>query len=231
MRKLSGPPGHVHSIRTRFDTLLLTLIFSCSVAAAVQAEPIRVTNGYIQVGATVTDFLIGTTSGAIGGEQEGVAVPPIISGFSGDVVSLSSSYIGDLGHFTIGGSDLPGRATFQFTAGNVTLPSVDDVLAQPNFFSVFSPFTFTGHVETFASLQDRDFGGTPVASYDLFGRGTTEAQIHVQMTGGGAPLPALPLVAFTTINRFEELSQTPEPASMLLVGSGIAAVFARRRRV
>jgi hypothetical protein len=221
----------MHSLRQRFTILAGTTLFWCGLAAAVSAEPIRVTSGFIQVGASVTDFLIGTTAGPIGGEQEGVSVPPIISGFSGEAVNLSQTYNGDLGHFVIGGSDLPGRATFQFTAGDVTLPSVDDVLAQPNFFSVFSPFTFTGHVDTFASLQDRDSGGTPVASYDLFGQGITEAQIHVQMTGDGTPLPELPLVAFTTINRFEDVPRTPEPASMLLVSTGLAAVFARRRRL
>jgi hypothetical protein len=221
----------MHSISQRFTTLACTMLFLCGLATAVSAEPIRVTSGFIQVGTSVTDFLIETTAGTIGGEQEGVSVPPILSGFSGDPVSLSTTYIGDLGHFMIGGSDLPGRATFQFTAGNVTLPSVEDVLAQPNFFSAFSPFTFTGHVDTFASPQDRDSGGTPVASYDLAGRGTTEAQIHVQMTGDGTPLPELPLVAFTTINRFEDVPRTPEPASMLLVGTGIAAAFARRRRL
>jgi PEP-CTERM motif-containing protein len=52
----------------------------------------------------------------------------------------------------------------------------------------------------------------------------------VQTTGDGTPLPELPLVAFTTINRFEDAARTPEPASMLLVGTGIAALFAGRRR-
>ena len=162
----------------RFKSLAFTMLFSCGLATAVRAEPIRVTGGYIQVGAAVTDFLIETTSGTIGGEQEGVSIPPIISGFSGEVVSLSMTYVGDLGHFMIGGVDLPGRANFEFAAGDVTLPSVDDVLAQPNAFSVFAPFTFTGHVDTFASLTDRDSGASPIAGYDLFGRGTTEAQIH-----------------------------------------------------
>ena len=93
------------------------MLFSCGLATAVRAEPIRVTGGYIQVGAVVTDFLIGTTSGTIGGEQEGINFPPIISGFSGEVVSLSRTYVGDLGHFMIGGVDLPGTRQLRVRRG------------------------------------------------------------------------------------------------------------------
>ena len=103
------------SQRAKF--LAFTILFSCGLATAVRAEPIRVTGGYIQVGATGTDFLIETTSGPIGGEQEGVNFPPIISGFSGEVVSLSRTYVGDLGHFTIGGVDLPGTRQLRVRRG------------------------------------------------------------------------------------------------------------------
>ena len=38
-----------------------------------------------------------------------------------------------------------------------------------------APFTFTGHVDTFASLTDRDSGASPIAGYDLFGAGASRS--------------------------------------------------------
>ena len=110
-----GPSMYPSSQRSK--SLAFTMLFSCGLATAVRAEPIRVTGGYIQVGVAVTDFLIETTSGPIGGEQEGVNFPPINSGFSGEVVSLSRTYVGDLGHFTIGRSRPTGTRQLRVRRG------------------------------------------------------------------------------------------------------------------
>jgi hypothetical protein len=200
------------------------------------ADPLTVTGGYIQIlPAFATDFVIETSGPGLLGEREHVEMPPVfLSGQAGDVVNLSSSLLLNLTGFSVVTNgqteNFSGRVDFHFSAGNSTIPSIDD--AFPGGANAFAPFTFTGTVFGFASDIARDSGAPPLFTYGLAGRGTARSLFNVQRSSTGVPLFDEPLVAFSAIYQFEaDSAPVPEPTSALLVLGGLAAWRARRRRL
>lgn len=203
----------------------------------VTAEPVAITSGYIQVGVNVTDWTFTTASGlTYTGEREMSGTNPVLfSGMPGDLVNLSSIYENVTTSITLPESSTVrhlGRAEFTFTAGNGTIPGVGDVLAGPPGALAFAPFTFTGSILLFASVQDQMANVNPIERRDFFGSGTAEARFRVQTTNTGVLLPEAPLNSFSVVYRFEPQDQAPvpEPGTLLLLGSGLAAALTRARR-
>ena len=205
----------------------LLLILSTFVAPAA-AEPIQVTDGYVEWdhGDPWVFFARGAgfQAGSVPvGENVGGAFadPRSICGDSspclpGTRFSLDASYAGAYLGSGIWQEDwsrtvyFDGR--FEFTAGSGSVPGRG---------AVSSPFVFTG---TLAGYDNIDRTGTPLFTQPLFGTG--RAVIYFQETPvAGETGYSVWLLKYT----FEEASPVPEPATLLLVGVGLAAAVLRRR--
>jgi hypothetical protein len=106
---------------------------------------------------------------------------------------------------------------FDFDAGSVTLPPVglgDGLVAR-----VAAPFVFSGSVAGFPRRGDA--GASPLFEVELAGRGT--ATLSVNDTGSGGW--HFPEISYA----FEDAAPIPEPATLLLVGTGLAGLLRARR--
>lgn len=202
------------------------------------ADPVRIGEGYIQIGSIGPDFVFSTDSGIdYSGEKESSAASQImLEGFSGDVVNLSLSYSGSLSNFSEYAPDrvdMPARADFDFRAGDTTVPPLDEVMASVDGVYAFAPFSFMGSVTIFATLADALTNTNPIGQRDFFGSGTARARFNIQITNEGVRRPDLPLVSHSVIYQFEldpDVAPVPEPGTLALIAGGLAAAAARARR-
>jgi hypothetical protein len=200
---------------SRMFGLFFAAVLAVVVPIEAQADPI--TEGFIQVGVTPTDFRFQTSEHTFVGELEVGASPVLVSGLPGDVLNLSTVFSGALTNFTFDNvNSLPTSVNFRFTGGPVTVPDIPG--------EVFAPFTFTGSL-----LLHSPDGETPPQQFALIGTGTARSLFNYQFQGS-EPLIDAPRVAHTFIYEFASSEPVPEPASVLLVGTGLLVAAARRWR-
>jgi hypothetical protein len=109
--------------------------------------------------------------------------------------------------------DLSGRLDFE--AGNVTVPPLPGGEFEPPI-SLVAPFTVDGRLAGF-----RSGSSVPLFEVDLVGRGTADLRLRAE--GSAWRFSDL-------FYRFEDPAAVPEPMSLVLVGSGLAAMLGSRRK-
>jgi hypothetical protein len=219
-------------IRTKSPLTFVLAAMLSGFASPASADPVRVTGGFIQVGAILADLSITTADGVrFAGERESSEPSTVVlSGMPGDLVSLSFGYQ-DVAT-TFGTLDPTptlafARWDFAFAGGDAAVPTVAEALAAGAPAS--APFTFTGSFIFFASMADALANVNAIGRQDLFGSGTATAMFRVDRTNVGVPLPGEPLLSNSVVYRFEDEAPVPEPATILLLGSGLGVLLSRRR--
>jgi PEP-CTERM motif-containing protein len=211
------------SRRLLTSTALLALVILPSPG---QADPVQITSGFLvaEGASDLADFrFVGTNFEATGSTEPG-AVGPEITCFpcaAGDAISLNTNYGGTIGDgtATIGGTSYE-HVTFggqlMFRSSPVTAPPT------PGAFIVTQPFTFSGTLVGFLNYNTTN--EQKVFTQALTGSGLVTAAFEA------TPNVGTPLFTFDSVRyEFASDAAVPEPATMLLIGSGLAAAGVRKR--
>jgi PEP-CTERM motif-containing protein len=194
-----------------FAALCTVFLFVALTPSKTRADPVVVTSGFL----TVTGLSGGPMYTLVGdnfvtggqGEKGNLGLQTQAVFTSGAVVNVGALFAGSSLGDNHGG-------TFFFTGPPITIPFSLTTL------TLTSPFQFSGNLLT---CPQSCVIGPVISSVDLVGSGTaTFSLLFSGLTTNGTPI-----FTFQTITYNFEV---PEPASLLLLGGGLAALSAVLRR-
>jgi hypothetical protein len=203
--------------------LALMAVAFALVASGASADPIVVTSGNVFVGApSGLDPPFGFTLTGNGTTINGVDFALGFGGVTpGQTVNLSTSVTPsiDLGPTS---STVNGTTYTAWLGGHLdfsAVPFTAPASKPGSIFSFAAPFTMTG---TIGGFTNPSLNGKPLFSVDLRGRGT--ASTSVRDVGGFF------LVQLGTAYDFAPGSPTPEPGTVLMIGTALIVVTSNRIR-
>ena len=223
--------GGRRSLRDRIACLTCGVLLSSTLA---YADPIRVVGGSFLSGGDDTGLVVESptltfSTGAIALRSEPVVTCSPCT--PGSQLNLSANVT--INNWGAGNAIVNGQTfgsvyyggTLMFNAGSVVVPNVPPQapgLDGTTIVPAFSTFSFTG---TVAGYRDPTLTGTPLFTADLVGggNGPFAAAAGFGNLGSGTFLDYADF-------HFDQISATPEPASFLLLGTGVAWWTARTRR-
>jgi PEP-CTERM motif len=210
--------------------LTLLVIFLFVGAYEAHADPLIITSGFLtrspaQVSPTYSfvgqDFNVSGQGNGSGGHSLNCGTCQV-----GSTANITVTYAGmalGSGPATINGisySNLFYTGTIQFSSSGIIGPPLDPT---SSIITITSPFTMSGDFSGY--LADPNISGpqTPIFSTLLSGQGIA----MIQLVGSG--MPGNPRSVYSVTYYFQA-DPIPEPATLLLLGSGLAGVAARVRK-
>lgn len=148
---------------------------------------------------------------------------------AGSTVDFSTQFHGLSANVTPNAGTINGVAynSLKLTGDlNFMAPATTFPATSTAFAGVTEPFTFTGHLTAVDPA-----GGSTVFDSDLLGGGTASL-VTIAGCANANCSSRTPEYGFAGVDyTFTNVSPTPEPATVLLLGSGLIAVIRRRRRI
>ena len=212
-------------MRLRRPAIPAVLLLSVMLPSGAHAEPVQITSGFLRdvgpLGGGTFEF-VGADFFASGFADEGIIAPAMSCTpcAPGDTFSMLAVYMGFIGSgtATVGGTSYEQihlHGELVFGSADVTAPSMT-----PNGFTVSQPFTLSGYLVGSLNLAS----GPDVFRQALTGHGTVTASFSREVPSFPG---STPLFAFETM-RYEFADPVPEPATLLLFGSGVGAALFRK---
>jgi hypothetical protein len=211
-----------------FVSLCGALVVAAAVPAA--ADPILVTGGELtgRPGAGLAFFTLTGDGFSLSAGSDSFVSPlsrctpcsparPLTVGFNSmDSLSADGGFAGEYNGVSYPQTFFNGQLIF-------TGPSFSTGVLSPSNTTITAPFSMSGTLINYASGGDAFDGGPPVFTASVAGHGTATAQFTMDPPTPGAP----PLFDVKTVTYEFSVSPTPEPASLLLLGTGLVGVWWR----
>ena len=214
-------------------SLSILVAGGCLAAVPAYADPVTITSGQLTGGLTNGAFTLNGSGLSLSGYFEGLAASAILGCgpcTPSSPTTLSMTALVNGGPATTPSGEFNGVTYAPLTLGfnlMFTSPGFSTTNLSASNLSITEPFTMNGSLQGFASGSAFDNGAPPLFTAQVNGSGMATAHFGGPLQSNGTALFFAKDVTYTFS---ASNTATPEPASLLLLATGVVPLALRRRR-